>query len=172
MNYKLLDIGNIKLDDLDDGYSGELKFDNRKIPLYLDFHDYEKTQIDNLKAVENIVEKIHNIDEQNKKFYFTDFNNGGEAKSHVEFYFEEFEEEEDELMKIIDTNQPMESQELEFLTKFELVGIGMCPALTLIKGNAFATFDYSIKIDGEFSNQLLVVRTDYLGNPFDVDWES
>ena len=90
----------------------------------------------------------------------------GETDDHLEFYLEELFEEE--LIKLIDVKQSRKKQKLELLSKFELIRVGIYPDNL----NYFGTFDYSIKLDGEFSNQLLVLNTKENGKLDHITWES
>ncbi|MTI29652.1 DUF2004 domain-containing protein, partial [Xanthovirga aplysinae] len=67
--------------------------------------------------------------------------------------------------------QNLENQKLELLNKLELKRVGLYPNEENEIGY-FGTFDYSIKIDDEYCDQLLVVNTKNSGKFDHITWES
>jgi hypothetical protein len=67
-----------------------------------------------------------------------------------------------------DNNLP---QELQLLNKLRLIRVGLYPD-GKYGTDHFATFDYSIDIDGEPCNYLLVVNTNEKGDLDHITWES
>jgi hypothetical protein len=77
----------------------------------------------------------------------------------------------DELSKIIDTSQESSSFKTQLLEKLQLIRVGLYPN-GKYGATYFAAFDYSIEIDGEPCNQLLVVKTNEKGKLDNIAWES
>lgn len=95
-----------------------------------------------------------------------DLNNDGEAKDHANFYLEELEEEE--LSEIIDFTNLIVSQEQQIINKLKLIDVGLHSDNNVYTG----IFEYSIAIDGEMCNQVLVVYVDINGSLDKILWES
>ncbi len=157
--------GVIETESLNKSYDIETKIGERNINLDLNF---EKNSTDSrtLKIIKVFLENIEKVDVENQQHFINDFYEKGETDDHLEFYLEELFEEE--LNNIIDVKQSREKQKLELLSKFELIRVGIYPD----NSNYFGTFDYSIRLDGEFSNQLLVLNTKENGILDHITWES
>ena len=82
------------------------------------------------------------------------FKKNGESSNYIDFYFEEFDE--DELSEIIEFNDTDVAKKKRFLDKLKLIRVGIYPDHN---SECYGVFDYSIDIDGEPCNELLVVKT-------------
>ena len=69
---------------------------------------------------------------------------------------------------IIDFGNQDEPKEKLLLNKLRLIRVGLYPDYS----EYYGIFDYSIDIDGEPCNQLLVVKTDNNGELDHITWES
>lgn len=165
---KLPYFGRIEINSLEEDYRIQAQIGEKEISLDINFEE-KTTDEFTLKKIKLFLENIKEIDETNKKHFIKDFNRKGETDDHLEFYLEELFEEE--LSQLIDASQSREKQKLELLSQFELIRVGIYPN----QGNErsyFGTFDYSIKIDGDFSNQVLVLNTKEDGTLDHITWES
>jgi hypothetical protein len=72
------------------------------------------------------------------------------------------------LSGIIDYGNQDEPIEEQLLNKLRLIKVGLYPDYT----DYYGVFDYSIDIEGEPCNQLLVVKTDNQGRLDHITWES
>lgn len=79
--------------------------------------------------------------------------------------------EEEELSSIIDFSDKEVSKELQLLGKLKLIRVGLYPD-GKYGADYYGVFDYSIEIDGEPCNQLLVVKTNENGDLDHIAWES
>jgi len=159
---------NLEQNSVKEYYCTDAKVGGKKITLDLNF---AKTVMDQktLEVLKNILNRLPEIAQANIKAYRNDFSKRGETHSYIEFYLEELFEEE--LKELIDITQEVEKQQKEILSKLELKRIGLYPD-GKYGTKYFGVFDYSIKISGEFSNQLLVVKTDENGVLDHITWES
>lgn len=166
--YKLPYFGEIEMASLEEYYSVKVEYAKEEITLDLNF---EKKFIETptMDIVKYFIENISQIDKQNKSLYFEDYEKNGETADYIEFYFEEFNK--DELTEILNLNEDEPSQKLQLLNKLELKRVGMYPD-EKYGASYFGVFDYSIKIDDEYCNQLLVVKTTNKGTLDHITWES
>ena len=165
MKYELPYFGLIEINPLKKDYRIATKIGDRDISLDINFKK-DSTDSDTLKIIKDFLKNIEKIDVENQKHFINDFYKKGETDDHLEFYLEELFEEE--LIKLIEVKQSREKQKLDLLSKFELIRVGIYPDNL----NYFGTFDYSIRLEGEFSNQLLVLNTKENGKLDHITWES
>ncbi|ALJ00724.1 DUF2004 domain-containing protein [Rufibacter tibetensis] len=121
------------------------------------------------KSIKTFLENISEFSEQNKFLIENDFKENGEAFDYINFHLEELDE--DELSRTINIDDANTSKERQLLDKLRLVRVGLYPD-GKYETDYFGVFDYSIDIDGEPSNQLLVVKTNAEGELHHITWES
>jgi len=153
-----VDIKNIK-----DYYQEMLKINGRMISIDLNFEKDSITQKE-LDEVHIFVEKIEGLNMINKEYIKRDFKKTPSVTAdYLNYYLEELEERE--LADIIDLSST--TKPILLLEKLKLKRVGIYP-----EASHFATFDYSIDIDGEPCDQLLVVNIHENGGLDYITWES
>ena len=166
--FQLPYFGEININSVEEYYCINAEIGEREIKIDINFEN-KKTDEITMKIVKDYLLKIPEIDSWNIKKYTKDFLETGETQNYIEFYLEELMEEE--LKELIDTNQDIENQKKQLLEKLELKRIGIYPD-EKFGASYFGVFDYSIKIDEEFCNQLLVLKTNEKGELDHITWES
>ena len=167
-NIELPHFGQMDFNQLNEYYSSETEYNGLTLRLDLNF---EKKIVSEEEA-ENIKKFLDNIsvfDIQNKTEITKDFNKEGEAKDYINFYFDELDHEE--LSGIVDYKNLNKPKEEQLLNKLRLIRVGLYPD-GKYDAEYYGVFDYSIEIDGEPCNQLLVVKTNKTGNLDHITWES
>lgn len=157
--------GSIDINQLENYYAVKIEFNGQTIRLDLNFENKsisEEQAESNKKFLDNILA----YDLQNKIVIDKDFKDEGESLDYINFYFEELDEEE--LSGIIDFVDKDVPNEKLLLNKLRLIRVGLYPDYS----EYYGVFDYSIDIDGEPCNQLLVVTTDDNGELVNITWES
>ena len=86
------------------------------------------------------------------------------SHDYLRFYIEELE---DELNNIIDVSGELQIDIIKLKEKLNLVRVGIYP-----EADYYGTFDYSIDLDGEPCNQLLVINLNEDGSLNYITWES
>lgn len=168
-NYILLYFGEINLDNLEEYYSANFDLNNTTIRTDLNFAN-QTIKKDEIKQIEAFLNNSKDLDKNNKAYIENDFNSeNGETSEYLNFYLEELDEEE--LSEIIDLQNHSTPKNIQLLKKLQLIRIGFYPD-GKYGTDHFATFDYSIEINGEPCNQLLVVNTDRDGKLDRITWES
>jgi serine protease inhibitor len=165
MSYDLPYFGQINLTELKDYYN--VKLADSKLSIDLNFKNkaISEQEIEVVKAFLNNIEKF---DIQNKICIDEDFKESGEETiDYINFYLEELDEEE--LSKIIDDEES--PKDIQLLNKLKLIRVGLYPDGEQDDG-CYGVFDYSIYIDGEAFNYLLVVKTNEKGELDHITWES
>ena len=110
--------------------------------------------------------KIPEFDNQNRNYIKSDFEQDVSMTSdYLNFYLDELDESE--LGGIIDLKNQKKSKNSLLMEQLNLIRVGIYP-----QASYFATFDYSIDIDGEPCNQLLVVNINQNGTLDYITWES
>ncbi|NBB28100.1 DUF2004 domain-containing protein [Cellulophaga sp. BC115SP] len=165
--FDLTYFGVINITQLEKDYRTKTIYSNKALNLDINF---ENESIDEEQALEinHILNNISAIDEENRKQINKDFKKKGETRDYITFYLEELFEEE--LQEIIDYNDKSISKEKQLLNKLILIRVGLYPDNASIGYSV--VFDYSIEIEGEPCNQLLVVKTDIKGKLDHITWES
>ena len=159
------DFVEINLEKLDDYYDWTLKFGERKINLDLNFETESTNQLE-LNQIIKFVDKIPEFDIRNRNYINADFNQDVSMTSdYLNFYLDELDESE--LAGIIDIKNRKKSRNNLLMEKLNLIRVGIYP-----QASYFGTFDYSIDIDGEPCNQLLVVNINKDGTLDYITWES
>ena len=167
-NYDLPYFGHINLNELKEYYQTTIKLDGKDLEIDINFENKTIRQDDILK-VKKFLQKISKFDIQNLKVIKTDFKEEGETSEYIEFYLDELDEAE--LSNIIDLKNVSISKEKQLLSKLKLIRVGLYPDEKYGE-EYFGVFDYSINIDGEPCNQLLVVKTNEKGELDHITWES
>ncbi|WP_339918469.1 DUF2004 domain-containing protein [Yeosuana marina] len=159
------DFSEIDLEKLTNYYDWTLKFGERKLNLDLNF-ETESTNQSELNQILEFVNKIPEFDNQNQNYIKSDFEQDVSMTSdYLNFYLDEFDESE--LAGIIDIKNRKKSRNSLLMEKLNLTRVGIYP-----QASYFGTFDYSIDIDGEPCNQLLVVNINKDGTLDHITWES
>lgn len=159
------DFMEIDIKKLEDYYDWTLSYGKRK--LNLDFN-FETESIDQteLNQIKEFVNKIPEYDVQNWNYIKADFEQDVSMTSdYLNFYLDELDD--NELADIIDLKNRKKSRNSLLMEKLTLIRVGIYP-----RGSYFGTFDYSIDIDGEPCNQLLVVHINADGTLDYITWES
>ena len=126
----------------------------------------ELTTQSELKKIQEFVNKIPELDNLNRTLIKADFKQDVSMTSdYLNFYLDELDESE--LAGIIDIKNRKKSRNSLLMEKLNLIRVGIYP-----QGSYFGTFDYSIDIDGEPCNQLLVVNINRDGTLDHITWES
>ena len=162
---ELQHFGSIDLDNLEEDYSAKTEFNGQTIRLDLNFENKSISE-EHAGNIKKFLDNILAYDLQNKIVINKDFKEEGESLDYINFFFEELDEEE--LRGIIDFGNQDEQKEKLLLNKLRLIRVGIYPEYS----EYYGVFDYSIDIDGEPCNQLLVVKTDNGGELNHVTWES
>lgn len=167
--YILPYFGQINTENLEEYYNVKTIIKNNNIQIDLNF---ENKTIDKseMEVVKNFIENIEKLDKQNKFNIEKDFKDEVfETAEYIAFYLEELDDTE--LSGIIELNNESISKELQILNKLNLIRVGLYPD-GKYGTEYFGVFDYALKIGGENSNQLLVVKTNKLGELDHITWES
>lgn len=168
-NYAFLHFGEININNLEEYYNVNIEINDVNINTDLNFKN-KKIEKYGIEQIESFLKNINDFDNKNKVYIEKDFiEESGETLEYINFYLEEFNE--NDLSKLIDLDNHNIPKNIQLLKKLKLIRIGLYPD-GKYGANYFATFDYSIDIDGEPCNQLLVVNTDEKGNLHEINWES
>jgi hypothetical protein len=159
------DFSKINIKKLEDYYDWNLKFGKREINLDLNF----ETELINQSELNQIVEFVNRIpefDNQNRNYIKADFKQDVSMTSdYLDFYLDELDD--NELAGIIDLNDQTKSRNSLLMEKLNLIRVGIYP-----QASYYATFDYSIDIDGEPCNQLLDIKINQNGTLDAITWEN
>lgn len=147
-------------------YRAEAILGNNRLDIDLNFENSAITDL-SIENIKKFLVNIESLDKQNKSFIDTNFKEKGETSEYINFYFDEIDE--DELSIIIGAENTNISKHQALLNNLRLIRLGLYPDAN---DNIFGVFDYSIYINGEPCNQLLVVKTDVKGNIDHITWES
>jgi len=159
------DFAEVELEKLKDYYNWTLKYGKRELNIDLNFETESINQYE-LKQIQEFVNKIPELDNQNQTFIKSDFEQDVSMTSdYLNFYLDELDESE--LAGIIDIKNRKYSRNSLLMEKLNLIRVGIYP-----QASYFGTFDYSIDIDGEPCNQLLVVNINKDGTLDHITWES
>lgn len=168
-NLKTFDLpyfGQVDLYELKEYYKVVINFKNNKISIDLNFKN-KTIDYNNVENIKDFLLKIDSFDNSNKTYIKSDFNNKGETSDYINFYIDELDQEE--LSNIVDRSDI--SKEIQLFNKLRLVRVGLYPDGKYNSAN-FGVFDYSIDIDGEPCNQVLVINTNEKGTINNITWES
>ncbi len=159
------DFTEINLEKLEDYYDWTLKFGNRTINLDLNF-ETESTNQSELNQIQKFIDKIHVFDNQNRNYIKADFEQDISMTSdYLNFYLDELDEST--LAGIINLKNREKSRHSLLIEQLHLTRVGIYP-----QASYFATFDYSIDMDGEPCHQLLVLDINQDGTLDYITWES
>lgn len=169
--YMLPYFGPINLADLKEYYHTKIAFPDHDYVIGLDLN-FKNKQLESAMAddIANFLSSLEELDKQNHLAIEKDFTDQvGETFGYIQFLLEELEEKE--LNKIIGKNKDATPVEKQLLQKLRLVRLGLYPDDKYGSGY-FAIFDYSVDIDEQPCNQVLVIKTGKEGTPIEIDWES
>ncbi len=159
------DYTKIDIEKLEDYYNWTLNYGERKLNLDLNF-ETESTNKTELNQIIEFVKKIPELDIQNRNYIKSDFEQDVSMTSdYLNFYIDELDKSE--LGQIIDLKNRKKSRNNLLIEQLNLIRVGVYP-----QASYYATFDYSIYIDGEPCNQLLVVNINQDGTLDHITWES
>ena len=159
------DFAQIDIEKLEDYYDWTLNYGERKLNLDLNF-ETESTNQSELNQIIEFAKKIPEFDNQNRNYIKSDFEqNVSIISDYLNFYLDELDESE--LGGIIDLKNRGKSRNSLLMEQLNLIRVGIYP-----QASYFATFDYSIDIDGEPCNQLLVLNINQDGTLDYITWES
>ncbi len=167
-NFEFPHFGQVDLTLLEEYYSIKIEWKGSFLNLDLNFLNKQITQ-EQAKIIKVFLDNIDNFEIQNKSVIDKDFLEEGETADYINFYLDELDE--DELSKIIDNNDKQSSTNNQLLDKLRLIRVGLYPD-GKYGADYYGVFDYSIDIDGEPCNQLLVVKTNETGDLDHITWES
>ena len=155
----------IDIEKLKNYYNWKLNYGERIMNLDINFKT-ESTNQSELNQIIKFINKIPDFDIQNQNYIRLDFEqDASEVADYLNFYLEELFE--NELAQIINLKNRKKSRNSLLMEKLNLIRVGIYP-----QNSYFATFDYSIDIDGEPCNQLLVVNIKKDGTLDHITWES
>jgi hypothetical protein len=164
-NLEKPDFTEINIKKLEDYYDWTLSYGKRKMNLDFNF-ETESTNQSELNQIKEFVNKIPEFDIQNRNYIKADFEQDVSMTSdYLNFYLDELDD--NELADIIDLKNRKKSRNSLLMEKLNLIRVGIYP-----RASYFGTFDYSIDIDGEPCNQLLVVHINADGTLDYITWES
>ncbi|MBW1654503.1 DUF2004 domain-containing protein [Flavobacterium quisquiliarum] len=159
----------IDLQELKEYYVVKIDLNGRKTSIDLNFEN-KSIDKDSIQKIKTFLESIPKFHLQNKSYINNDFEEGdGETKDYINFYFDELDQ--DEISNIININDIKTPKEILLLNELKLNRIGLYPD-GKYNTDYYAVFDYSIDIDGEPCEQLLVVKTNEKGDLDHIAWES
>lgn len=159
------DFSKVDIQKLEDYYDWTLNYGERKLNLDLNF-ETDSTNQSELNQIMEFVKKIPEFDNQNRNYIESDFAQDVSMTSdYLNFYLDELDESE--LGGIIDLGNRKKSRNSLLMEQLNLIRVGIYP-----QASYFATFDYSIDIDGEPCNQLLVLNINQDGTLDYITWES
>ena len=159
------DFTQIDIEKLEDYYDWTLNYGKRKLNLDLNFETESSNQAE-LNQIIEFVKMIPEFDNQNWNYIKSDFEQDVSMTSdYLNFYLDELDESE--LSRIIDLKNRRKSRNSLLMEQLNLIRVGIYP-----QASYFATFDYSIDIDGEPCNQLLVLNINQDGTLDYITWES
>lgn len=160
--------GQIDLIELKEYYKVKIELNKNEFGIKLSF----KNNSISAEEAEKIVIFLNNIsyfELQNRIYIDKDFEEEGETADYLNFYMQEFDD--DELSKIVDFNDKDNLIENQLLHKLKLISVWIYPD-GKYGADYYGIFDYTIEIDGEACNQLLVVNTNKSGDLNHISWES
>ncbi len=159
------DFKEIDIEKLKEYYNWKLNYGERKMTLDINF-ETESTNQSELNQIIEFVNKIPDFDIQNQNYIMLDFEkDASEVTNYLNFYLDELYESE--LAQIINLKNRKKSKKILLMEKLNLIRVRIYPQYSY-----FGTFDYSIDIDGEPCNQLLVVNINKDGTLDHITWES
>ena len=159
------DFTEIDIEKLKNYYNWKLNYGERIMKLDINF-EIESTNQSELNQIREFINKIPEFDIQNRSYIKSDFEqDASEVSDYLNFYLDELDESE--LAGIINLKNRKNSRNSLLMKKLNLIRVGIYP-----QHSYFGTFDYSIDIEGEPCNQLLVVNINKDGTLNDITWES
>ena len=163
----LLHFEKIQIENLEEYYNVDIQFNGKEIQIDLNFEN-KTIDASTFDKIKNFLENIEKFDKQNEDYIKSDFENenGDTVKEYVTFHIEELG---DDFLEQMDISSDETDKVQILLTKLHLRRIGLYPD-GKYDTSYFAVFDYSF--NPEFTDQLIVVKTDENGNLDHLSWES
>ncbi|QJB30122.1 DUF2004 domain-containing protein [Chitinophaga oryzae] len=166
MQHPLPHFGEINREQLEEYYSITT---TAGINLDLNF-EHTRIDADNAAMLAEWLRDIDQLDVKNKAALQQDFETSeGETQKYFRFYIEELPEEQ--LADLVGEAETDEEKAAILLSKLQLCRVGFYPD-GKYGTTSYAVFDYTIYIDGEPEDQLLVVNRDAQRELIDITWES
>lgn len=160
--------GEININNLEEYYSVNFEFKNETITVDLNFEN-KKIEKFRIEQIISFLENVNDFDNSNRVCIEKDFIEEGITSDFINSYIKEFEQDDLPIkMGLCGQNA---STDFELLKQLKLVRIGIYPD-GKYGVDFFTTFDYSIDVDGDPCNQLLVVNTGKKGKLRKISWVS
>ncbi|MFM2392924.1 MAG: hypothetical protein RLZZ546_906 [Bacteroidota bacterium] len=166
--YSLPYFGEIDIDNLKNDYRINRIWEDRELSLDINFEN-KNISIEGFNILNNFLNGLELFDKQNRRSIFQNLIEGGDAEDYLNFYIDEFDD--DELSRLIHLDNEDIDPRVQLFHLLKLVRVGMYPEFQFDK-NEYAVFDYSIEIEGKMCNQLLVVVINDKGKLHHITWES
>lgn len=160
--------GQIDLIELKEYYKVKIELNKNEFSIKLSFKN-NSISAEEAEKIGIFLSNIKHFELQNRRYIDEDFEGEGDTKSYLNFYMQEFDD--DELSRIVDFNDKDNLIENQFLHKLKLISVWIYPD-GKYGADYYGIFDYTIEIDGEACNQLLVVNINRSGNLNHISWES
>lgn len=165
MNISLFPFGEIDLRNLENYYDSELEIRKLQVDIDLNF-EVETTTQSEIERLKSFIKDLDSLIDSIQNYIVTDLSKDmSMTRDYLSFYLDELDE--DELSEIIALNSSQDSKLKQLQDKLRLIRIGLYP-----NADYYATFDYSIYLDGEPCNQLLVINLNEDGTLNHITWES
>jgi hypothetical protein len=152
------------LNNLEDYYAATVRYGERELEIDINF-EVQSTDQQEINKILEFISNIPSYDSKNEIYIHNDLNkNPSVTQDYLLFYTEELE---DDLQNIIEKSDEMATNISRLREKLNLIRVGIYP-----QADYFATFDYSIDLDGEPCEQLLVININADGSLDYITWES
>jgi len=152
------------LNNLEDYYAATVLYGERELEIDINF-EVQSTDQQEINKILEFISNILSYDSKNEIYIYNDLNkNPSVTQDYLLFYTEELE---DDLQNIIEKSDEMATNISRLREKLNLIRVGIYP-----QADYFATFDYSIDLDGEPCEQLLVININADGSLDYITWES
>ncbi|MBW3519161.1 DUF2004 domain-containing protein [Flavobacterium sp. NKUCC04_CG] len=163
--FKLLNVGVIKGDDLEVYYQVMMEFDGQPYSLELNFR---KKTIEESKQgkLKNFVFNLEKYEAANREVLEDDFSNNGQVHSYIDFNCNRFGL--DALARQFGLDAQASDFKLQLLKHLKLIRVGVYPD-GQYHTPYYATFDYVL--NGELSYQIIAIKTSDEGAFESLSWE-
>lgn len=163
--FKLLNVGVIKGSNLEEYYQIMMESDGHSYSLELNF---QKQTIEESKrgVLKDFMYSLEKFDTANRAVIQSDFLQGGQVQSYVDFSCDRFGKENLAQQLHLDLNAA--DFMLQLVSGLQLIRIALYPDGEY-NTSYYASFDYVL--NKEFSNQIIAVKTDDQGHFLSISWE-
>jgi hypothetical protein len=125
--------------------------------------------LETIRTIQDFLNNLVRWDGYNHTALEQDFAADSETADYIAFYFDEFDEAV--LSALLPAMTSPDARAFRLLKELKSIRVGLYPD-GKYGAEQFATFDYSIYLEGEPCNQLLAVNTDEQGKVDHISWES